>query len=39
VLAEDHTHLLPDFKDYVNNLDKIRGLDAKQVFPEIAHLL
>jgi molybdenum cofactor biosynthesis enzyme MoaA len=39
VEAEDHSHLLPDFKEYVTNLDSIRGLDAKQVFPELAHLL
>lgn len=39
VEAEDHSHLLPDFKEYVSNLDSIRGLDAKQFFPELAHLL
>jgi sulfatase maturation enzyme AslB (radical SAM superfamily) len=39
VLAEDHSHLLPDFKEYVNNLDGIRGIDAKEIFPELAHLL
>ena len=39
VLAEDHSHLLPDFKEYVNNLDNIRSLDAKKIFPELAHLL
>ena len=38
VEAEDHTHLLPDFKEYVNNLDKIRSTDAKSIFPEIKHL-
>jgi hypothetical protein len=30
---------LPDFKEYVNNLDAIRNLDAKAVFPELEHLL
>jgi hypothetical protein len=39
VLAEDHTHLLPDFKEYVDNLDGIRSTDAKIIFPELAHLL
>jgi MoaA/NifB/PqqE/SkfB family radical SAM enzyme len=39
VEAQDHSHLLPDFKEYVNNLDCIRGTDAKSVFPELAHLL
>jgi len=39
IQAEDHTHLLPDFKEYVEHLDAIRGLDAKEVFPELAHIL
>jgi hypothetical protein len=39
VMAEDHSRLLPDFKEYVDNLDSIRGLDAKSVFPELKHLL
>ena len=39
VMAEDHTHLLPDFKDYTINLDSIRHMDAKNVFPELKHLL
>jgi hypothetical protein len=39
VLAEDHSHLLPDFKEYVTNLDSIRNTDAKNIFPELAHLL
>jgi len=39
VMAEDHTHLLPDFKEYAMNLDSIRRLDAKTVFPELAHIL
>jgi hypothetical protein len=39
IQAEDHTHLLPDFKEYVDNLDSIRGLNAKSVFPELEHLL
>jgi hypothetical protein len=38
VEAEDHTHLLPDFKDYVQNLDSIRSTNARQIFPELAHL-
>jgi organic radical activating enzyme len=36
--AEDHTHLLPDFREYIATLDKQRGTDFKQVFPELAHL-
>jgi sulfatase maturation enzyme AslB (radical SAM superfamily) len=37
--AVDNSHLLPGFKEYVNKLDAIRGLNAKTVFPELAHLL
>ena len=39
IQAEDHTHLLPDFKEYTSNLDNIRNLDSKTIFPELAHLL
>ena len=35
----DNTHLLPGFKEYVNKLDNIRGLDAAKIFPELEHLL
>ena len=37
--AADNSHLLPGFKEYVNKLDAIRGVNAKDVFPELAHLL
>ena len=37
--TEDHSHLLPDFKEYVNNLDRIRNTNSKDVFPELSHLL
>jgi len=37
--AQDNSHLLPGFKEYVNKLDVIRGVNAKDVFPELAHLL
>jgi sulfatase maturation enzyme AslB (radical SAM superfamily) len=37
--AEDHSHLLPEFYEYVTNLDSIRGTDAKSIFPELGHLL
>ena len=39
IQAEDHTHLLPDFKEYVDNLDSVRGLNAKSVFPELGNVL
>ena len=38
VTSEDHSNLLPDLKEYVNNLDDIRKTDAKSVFPELSHL-
>lgn len=39
VESEDHSDLIPDFKEYVDNLDRIRGLDAKIIFPELKSLL
>tara|TARA_B110000459_G_scaffold177778_1_gene202572 strand:- start:335 stop:1612 length:1278 start_codon:yes stop_codon:yes gene_type:complete len=37
--SKDNSHLLPGFKEYVNKLDGIRGLDASKIFPELSHLL
>jgi len=37
--SQDNSHLLSGFKEYTNKLDAIRGVNAKQVFPELAHLL
>jgi MoaA/NifB/PqqE/SkfB family radical SAM enzyme len=37
--ARDQSNLLAGFKEYINKLDQIRGVDAKSVFPELAHLL
>jgi hypothetical protein len=37
--AQDNSHLLPGFKEYVNKLDNIRGLCAAKIFPELSHLL
>lgn len=39
VEAEDQSHLLPTFREYVRNLDKIRGVDSKKIFPELKHIL
>jgi len=39
VEAQDHSHLLPDFQEYIRNMDRIRGTDSKSIFPELAHLL
>lgn len=35
VLAEDHSHLLPDFKKYVKSLDDIRNTNAASIFLEL----
>lgn len=37
--AEDHTNLLPDFREYIITMDQQRGTDFKKTFPELAHLL
>ena len=37
--GEDHTHLLPAFKEYIERMDKQRNVDFKTVLPELAHLL
>lgn len=37
--AEDHTNLLPDFREYIVTMDQQRGTDFKKTFPELAHLL
>ena len=36
--VEDNSHLIPDLKEYIKNIDAVRGLDASSVFPELAHL-
>jgi len=37
--SEDKSNELAGFKEYITELDTIRGLSAKSVFPELAHLL
>jgi sulfatase maturation enzyme AslB (radical SAM superfamily) len=37
--AEDHTHLLPAFKEYILTLDTSRKTNFANVFPELAHLI
>ena len=37
--AEDKSHLLPVFKDYVQALDKVRGTNFSRTFPELSKLL
>lgn len=38
VEAEDHSHLIPDFKEYATKLDTIRNTDYKSIFPELKTL-
>jgi len=33
--AEDHSHMMPDFIEYFENLDSIRNTDFKTTFPEL----
>jgi MoaA/NifB/PqqE/SkfB family radical SAM enzyme len=37
--AEDHSHLLPAFKEYIEKMDKVRGTDFKKTFPLLKHLI
>ena len=37
--AEDHTNLLPAFKEYISIMDSQRTLNFKEIFPELTHLL
>jgi hypothetical protein len=37
--AEDHTNLLPDFKEYVTTMDAQRNTDFNLTFPELTHLI
>jgi hypothetical protein len=39
VEAEDHSNLIPDFKEYVHNLDNIRGLHSENIFKELETIL
>lgn len=36
--AEDHSHLQPQLKEYLLNLDTIRGTNVVTTFPELSHL-
>lgn len=37
--GEDHTHLLPAFREYISTMDAERSLNFKETFPELKHLL
>lgn len=36
--SEDQSNLLPDFREYINTLDKQRNTNFKTTFPELSHL-
>lgn len=37
--SEDHSHLLPEFKEYIEKLDSVRQTKFSDVFPELSHLM
>ena len=37
--SEDHSDLLPGFREYIGHIDGYRKLDFKSVFPELSHLV
>lgn len=37
--AEDKSNELAGFREYITELDEIRGISARKVFPELKHLL
>jgi len=37
--SEDWSRRLPEFREYINKLDKLRGTDFRATFPDMAYLL
>jgi len=37
--SQDHSHLLPAFKEYIGTLDNYRKTNFKTIFPELEHLI
>jgi MoaA/NifB/PqqE/SkfB family radical SAM enzyme len=37
--SEDHTHLLPAFREYIDRMETLRGTNFKSTFPELEHLI
>ena len=37
--SEDWSRRLPEFREYINKLDELRGTDFRATFPEMAYLL
>lgn len=39
MLSEDWSNRMPEFKEYITKMDKIRKTDFKKTFPEMRHLV
>jgi hypothetical protein len=39
MMSEDWSRRMPEFREYINSVDKHRNLDFKTVFPEMSALL
>ena len=39
MMEEDHSNLLPDFKEYIQRMDNVRNTNFHQVFPELSSLI
>ena len=39
MMSEDWSRRMPEFREYINSVDKHRNLDFKTVFPEMSGLL
>ena len=37
--SDDHTHLLPAFKEYIEKMDTVRQTEFLNIFPHLAHLI
>lgn len=37
--SEDQSYMLPDFCEFIEKTDKLRGTDFKKTFPELQHLI
>lgn len=37
--SDDHTDLLPAFKEYIERMDSVRNISMQKVFPELSHLV
>jgi hypothetical protein len=37
--SEDWSARMPEFREYINKMDKLRGTDFRKTFPDMAHML